>query len=70
MVSRVGNETYADVAEGIMPDILIGDDCESIGGNSEMTYPHIKSDLKEKIKSIVVREFASIEHLQDYVTNL
>jgi len=53
-----------------MPDILIEDDCESIGGESEMTYPHIREDLKQKIKSIVVKEFQGIDHLPDSLTAL
>jgi len=58
------------VAERVMPDILIEDDCESIGGESEMTYPHIREDLKQKIKSIVVKEFQGIDHLPDSLTAL
>jgi len=53
-----------------MPDILIEDDCESIGGESEMIYPHIREDLKQKIKSIVVKEFQGIDHLPDSLTAL
>ena len=69
-------EAYKDVAERVMPDILIEDDCESIGGEAEMTYPHIREDLKPKIKSIVVKEFQGIDHLPNsfekllnYLTN-
>jgi len=58
------------VAERVMPDILIEDDCESIGGESEMIYPHIREDLKQKIKSIVVKEFQGIDHLPDSLTAL
>ena len=47
------------------PDILIEDDCESIGGTAEMTYPHIREDLKPKIKSIVVKEFQGFDNLPD-----
>lgn len=47
----------------MIPDILIEDDCESIGGEKEMVYPHIKDELKSKIKSIVVKEFEGIDHL-------
>jgi len=60
---RKKGEQYKDVAEKLMPDILIEDDCESIGGMSEMTYPHIRKDLKSKIKSIVVKEFGGVGHL-------
>lgn len=31
----------------------------------EMTYPHIREDLKPKIKSIVVKEFQGIDHLPE-----
>lgn len=60
---RQGNQTYANVAEELRPDILIEDDCESIGGDVEMTYPHIDNDLKPQIKSIVVKEFIGIDNL-------
>ena len=63
-------EKYNEVAEKLMPDILIEDDCESIGGEAEMTYPYIKPNLKKKIKSIVVREFEGIDHLPDKILNL
>ena len=62
---RQNGEAYKDVAEKVMPNILIEDDCESIGGEAEMTYPHIREDLKPKIKSIVVPEFQGIDHLPD-----
>jgi hypothetical protein len=67
---RQQGEEYKDVAEKIMPDILIEDDCESIGGEVEMTYPHIKPELKEKIKSVVIKEFSGIDSLPDNVNDL
>ena len=67
---RQNGEGYKDVAERVIPDILIEDDCQSIGGEVEMTYPHIRADLKSKIKSIVVKEFQGIDHLPDFVTEL
>lgn len=63
-------EEYGEVAERIMPDIIIEDDCESIGGKEEMTYPHIREELKPKIKSIVVKEFSGIDHLPDKICDL
>lgn len=62
---RREGEEYKDVAERIMPDILIEDDCESIGGEKEMTYPHIKQKMKKRIKSITVKEFSGIDFLPD-----
>ena len=61
--SRSEGEEYKDVAERVMPDVLIEDDCESIGGESEMVYPNMRSELKPKIKSVVVKEFEGIDHL-------
>jgi hypothetical protein len=58
------------VAERTLPDILIEDDCECIGGESEMTYPHIRQELKSMIKSIVVKEFSGIDHLPDALSEL
>lgn len=67
---RQNGESYADIAEKIMPDVLIEDDCESIGGEKEMTYTNIKPELKSKIKQIIVKEFEGIDHLQDNITKL
>ena len=53
-----------------MPDVLVEDDCESIGGEVEMTYPHIRPELKPRIKSVVVREFGGIDHLPDDISAL
>ncbi len=67
---RQEGEDYKDVAERVVPDILIEDDCESIGGEIEMTYPHIRSDIKINIKSITVKEFGGIDHLPDDLADL
>ena len=67
---RHQEEDYKDVVERVKPDVLIEDDCESIGGEVEMTYPHIREDLKAKIKSVVVKEFQGIDHLPDSLAEL
>ena len=51
---RKKGEDYKDVAERLMPNVLIEDDCESIGGEKEMVYSHIKKELKPKIKSVII----------------
>jgi hypothetical protein len=66
---RTGEE-YKDVAERVRPDIIVEDDCESIGGEGEMTFPRIRSDMKEKIRSVVVKEFGGIDHLPDDILTL
>lgn len=68
--SRRWWQSYSKVAEKIMPDIFIEDDCESIGGKREMTYPHINSKFQKRIKSIVIKEFSGIDHLPDDITVL
>ena len=67
---RHRNEQYNEIAERELPDILIEDDCESIGREENMTYPHIKPELKTRIKSVVVKEFGGIDHLPDDLAEL
>ena len=67
---RQEGEEYKDAAERAIPDILIEDDCESIGGEIEMTYPHIRSEIKARIISIVVKEFSGIDHLPESPSDL
>ncbi|MFW9936956.1 MAG: hypothetical protein ACFFD5_04865 [Candidatus Thorarchaeota archaeon] len=56
--------------EEARPDILIEDNCESIGGEHQMTYPNLKMELKSKFNSIVVKEFSGIDKLPDNVDEL
>ena len=67
---RTRSETYASVVERASPDILIEDDCESIGGEVEMTYPNMSAAGKKRVKSIVVKEFGGIDHLPDDLNTL
>jgi len=67
---RHRGERYNEIAERFLPDILIEDDCESIGGEKNMTYPHVKPELKVRIKSVVVKEFGGIDHLPDDISAL
>lgn len=60
---RETGEEYKDVAERAKPDIIVEDDCESIGGEIEMTYPGIRPEIKAEIVSVVVKEFGGIDHL-------
>jgi len=70
LLFRKEGEDYRDVAEKVMPDVIVEDDCESIGGETEMTHPGIRPELKSKVKSIVVKEFGGIDHLPDNVAEL
>jgi len=62
---RQNGKSYKDIAEKIIPDVLIEDDCESIGGEKEMTITFVRPEIKQKIKSIVLKEFQGVDHLPD-----
>lgn len=61
---------YGDLAERLMPDVLIEDDCESIGGETEMTCSRVSAASKIRIKLIKVREFGGVDHLPDSLSEL
>ena len=65
VLSRGPGESYGDVAGRELPDVLIEDDCESLDGAGELTYPQIRPDLRARIKSITVPEFGGLDHLPD-----
>ncbi|MDD4111165.1 MAG: hypothetical protein PHS54_06460 [Clostridia bacterium] len=67
---RKDGKQYKDIAEEIRPDVLIEDDCESIGGAKEMTITFIDPEIKKLIKSIPLPEFGGIDHLPDDITKL
>jgi hypothetical protein len=52
------------------PDIIIEDDCESIGGVHQMTYPNLNQEWKSKLISIIVKEFGGIDNLPDDINEL
>jgi hypothetical protein len=62
VLARHQGEQYGDVAGRVLPDVLVEDDCESIGLD-EITYPQIRADLRARIRSVVVPEFDGIDHL-------
>ncbi len=70
LLFRQDGEEYKDVAEKVTPDILIEDDCESIGGSDEMTITNVDPSVRRRIKSIIVKEFGGIDHLPDDVSDL
>jgi hypothetical protein len=64
ILARQPGESYGDVVGREMPDVLIEDDCESIGAG-EIAYPQIRPELRARITSIVVPEFGGLDHLPD-----
>mgnify|MGYP001599876563 FL=1 len=69
---RQPGENYIDVVSNMnpLPNILIEDDCESIGGQKEMTYPNLPEKIRRRIRSYVVKEFTGIDHLPDLSPSL
>jgi hypothetical protein len=70
ILAREPGESYADVVRREVPDVLIEDDCESIGDPAEITYQQMGPDLRARVKSIVVPEFGGIDHLPDSLAAL
>jgi hypothetical protein len=67
---RNKTEEYYNIAEEIMPKILIEDNCKSIGGIKQTTTYKIDKSKKMLIKSILVDEFNGIDHLPDNTRDL
>lgn len=60
---RLPGQNYREIVETIVPDILIEDDCYSIGGAKEMCVTNLAAAMKDHIQSIVVKEFHGIDAL-------
>lgn len=67
---RENSKSYKDIVEEIVPDVLVEDDCESIGGAKEMVMTFVSPKIKKKIKSVTIREFGGIDHLPDNLNEL
>ncbi|BCY16426.1 hypothetical protein hrd7_02750 [Leptolinea sp. HRD-7] len=67
---RGNREEYHHVAENLIPDVLIEDDCRSIGGQRNWTITYVDHQIKPRIHSIIVREFGGIGHLPDSLSDL
>lgn len=70
LVSREPKERYKDIVEMLRPDILIEDDCKSIGGARQMCITKVNHEIREKILSIVVPEFKGIDNLPTDIETL
>ena len=70
LLFRRKDEEYKDVVGRVFPNVLIEDNCESIGGIDEMVITHVKPEIKKKIISIPIKEFGGIDHLPDKISTL
>ena len=59
-------QDYATLIKEELPDILIEDNCKSIGGESNMCYNQLSDEVKGRIKHIVVEEFLGIDDVKLY----
>lgn len=57
-------EQYSEIVEQLKPDILIEDDCKSIGGQKEWCITNVKEELKSRIQSVIVPEFKGIDDVR------
>ena len=64
---REQGEKYKDIVELLQPDVLIEDDCKSIGGAWQMCITKVSPEIKSLIHSVVVPEFKGIDHLPTYI---
>lgn len=67
---RGRSQSYKNIIETVVPDIIIEDNCRSIGGRWQMAITYVAPEKKERIKSIVVKEFKGIDHLPDSLSEL
>ena len=61
---------FSRAKEALRPDILIEDDCKSIGDAWQRCIHKVKVEIKQQIKSIVVFEVQGIDHLPVDINNL
>ena len=63
ILCRDKRESYSEIVERIKPNILIEDDCKSIGGLKNCCITYVKKEIKREIQSIIVPEFARIDNV-------
>lgn len=64
ILCREKGEQYREIVERIKPDILIEDDCKSIGGQKEWCITNVREEIKVGIYSIIVPEFNGIDDVK------
>jgi hypothetical protein len=62
---RDQGETYADVVRRSGADVLVEDDCESIGGTRQTAASGLSRTTGCTVRCIVVPEFGGVAHLPD-----
>jgi hypothetical protein len=62
---RAHGESYADVVRRWSADILVEDDCESIGGRAHTASSELGRSSGRAVPCVVVPEFGGLTHLPD-----
>lgn len=60
---RAHGEGYADVVRRWSADVLIEDDCESIGGRPKTTAAELAASSGRAVPCVVIPEFGGLTHL-------
>ena len=63
VLSRDPGESYADVSRRAGADIVVEDDCESIGGRSQTIAAGLAAAPGRAVTSVIVPEFGGLAHL-------
>ncbi len=64
ILCREKGEQYSEIVERIKPDILVEDDCKSIGGQKEWCITDVREEIKVGIRSIIVPEYKGIDDVE------
>jgi hypothetical protein len=63
VLARGPGESYADVARRAGADVVVEDDCESIGGHSRTIAAGLAAAPGRAVTSVIVPEFGGLAHL-------
>jgi hypothetical protein len=63
--AREPGESYAETARRAGADIVVEDDCESIGGRSQTIAAGLAATPGRAVTSVIVPEFGGLAHLPD-----
>lgn len=63
ILCRDRGQTYREIVEQLKPNVLIEDDCKSIGGTRACCITNVNEEIKKEIQSIIVPEFTGIDNI-------
>ena len=63
ILCRDRGQTYREIVEQLKPNVLIEDDCKSIGGTRACCITNVKEEIRKEIQSVIVPEFTGIDNI-------